>query len=226
MRIRRKKNINTRLAQCEDRLLIYNSEHLDFSTIVDTSIINYQQIFGNNNPVELEIGCGKGAFIVQKALQNPDINYIAVEKNENVLVQACENAVKQGIKNVYFVLVSAEYLLRIIPTNSISRIYLNFSCPFPKKKYACHRLTHARFLEIYTDLLVYDGEVVQKTDNSGLFEFSIEQFSKCGYVLYDVTLDLHKINEKDEIQTEYEKKFSALGMPIFRLKAKLKRKSA
>ena len=222
MRIRRKKNIDSRLSQCADKLLIYNSNNLDFSSLSDSNILDYKQIFKNDNPVELEIGCGKGSFITQKAMLNPDINYIAVEKNENVLVQACEMAIEQSLNNVYFILVSAEYLLRIIPIHSINRIYLNFSCPFPKKKYECHRLTHSRFLDIYTKLLTSDGEVVQKTDNSALFEFSIEQFSKCGFELYNISLNLHKLNEPNEIQTEYEKKFAALGMPIYRLKAKIK----
>ena len=119
--------------------------------------------------------------------------------------------------------VGAEKLGLYLPENSIGKIYLNFSCPFPKKRQAKHRLTHESFLEIYKKILVSDGRILQKTDNRILFESSIEQLSKCGFVLENVSLDLHSGDTADNIMTEYEKKFVDLGQPIYRLEAYLKK---
>lgn len=225
MRMRRKKNLNTRLDRCSDLLLPFVTVGLDSrSANLEKEYIDYRELFGNDNPVELEIGCGKGGFVCELAKQRPDVNYIAVEKTRNVLVAGCERAAREGIENIRFMNIGAEYLEKYLPEKSISRIYLNFSCPFPKKRYAGHRLTAPRFLAIYEKLLADGAEIHQKTDNQMLFEFSIEQLSTYGYAIKNVSLDLHKSGFEGNIETEYEKRFSAAGFPIYRLEAYLRQK--
>ena len=138
----------------------------------------------------------------------------------NVIVQACEKAQEAGLTNLKFLLVDAEALQVLLPAHCVSRIYLNFSCPFPKRRQAKRRLTHDRFLELYKRLLAPGGEIHQKTDNMGFFEFSIEAFSRCAFVLSEVSLDLHASGFEGNIVTEYEKRFSELGQPIYRLVAR------
>lgn len=223
MRMRRKKNLQTRLDHCREYAVDIVWETLEYGKTPEKHLINYEEVFSNANPVELEIGCGKGQFAVEIAKRNPDKNFLAVEINENVIVQAMEKAKKENLKNLRFMRVGAEKLGLYFPENSIGKIYLNFSCPFPKKRQAKHRLTHESFLEIYKKILVSDGRILQKTDNRILFESSIEQLSKCGFVLENVSLDLHSGDTADNIMTEYEKKFVDLGQPIYRLEAYLKK---
>ncbi len=223
MRMRRKKNLESRLEDCKSILFKIVTEDKNFATAIeDKQYFDYAEIFGNSNPVQMEIGCGKGQFICEIAKQNPDINYIAVEKSANVIVQACEKALESGLKNVYFIKGGAEYLPCFIPDGSIERLYLNFSCPFPKKKYANHRLTNRVFLSIYEKLLVPQGEIHQKTDNMHFFEYSIGELSDYGFTVKNVSLDLHNSDFEGNIVTEYEKRFSDLGQPIYRLEAYLK----
>ena len=223
MRMRRKKNLQTRLDHCREYAVDIVWETLEYGKTPEKHLINYEEVFSNANPVELEIGCGKGQFAVEIAKRNPDKNFLAVEINENVIVQAMEKAKKENLKNLRFMRVGAEKLGLYLPENSIGKIYLNFSCPFPKKRQAKHRLTHESFLEIYKKILVSDGRILQKTDNLILFESSIEQLSKCGFILENVSLDLHSGDPADNIMTEYEKKFVDLGQPIYRLEAYLKK---
>lgn len=133
MRMRKKKHLDERLEACGDYFIKVMSDDLNFETAIETKeYFDFREMFGNDNPVELEIGCGKGGFVTEKAKQNPDINFLAVEKIGNVIVSACESAMKNDLKNVRFVKCSAEYLEKYIRPKSISRIYLNFSCPYPK----------------------------------------------------------------------------------------------
>ena len=176
-------------------------------------------MFGNDNPVELEIGCGKGQFAAALASQYPERNLLAVEVNPNVVVQACEKAKAAGLQNLRFLMLGAEKLGVLLPDESISRIYLNFSTPFPKKRQAKRRLTHDSFLQIYRAILTDGGEILQKTDNRILFASSICAFSRCGFELSDVTLELHADEPEDNVMTEYESRFVSLGQPIFALKA-------
>ncbi len=220
MRMRKKKNLETRLSECEEYLLDADSEDRDFSKARENKkLYNFEEIFGNSNPVRMEIGCGKGTFVLETAKRNPNINFIAVEKVRNVIVAACEKVKEEGLSNVRFMASGAEYLPSFIPEGSIDLIYLNFSCPFPKAKYARHRLTHRYFLEIYRRLLKQGGEIHQKTDNMHFFEFSIEELSQSGYKIRNVSLDLHNSDFEGNIVTEYEKRFSDLGQPIYRLEA-------
>lgn len=222
MRMRKKKNLETRLECCQDNLIIIDREDRNFNSAkINKDYIDFNEFFGNDNPIYLEIGCGKGQFVCEMAKMHPEINFIAVEKVANVIVSACENAKKQNIDNIIFIKCGAEYLPSVIKPDSIGRIYLNFSCPFPKKKYASHRLTARPFLEIYSELLKKDAEIHQKTDNKGLFEFSIEQMSAYGFILKNVSLDLHNSDFEGNIVTEYEAKFVAEGLPIYRLEAYL-----
>ena len=226
MRMRRKKNLEIRLDNCGEYLFTIQSEDKNFRTAIEKKeYLDYRKIFDNDNPVHMEIGCGKGQFICEIAKRNPDINYIAVEKCANVIVQAVEKAMEEGVENVYFIKGGAEYLPKFIPDGSIERLYLNFSCPFPKKKYANHRLTNKSFLALYEMMLSDGAEIHQKTDNMHFFEYSIGEFSDYGYTLKNVSLDLHNSGFEGNIVTEYEKRFSDLGQPIYRLEAYLKHNS-
>ena len=223
MRMRRKRNLDQRLADCKDKLFEIITDELNFEkAIQNKEYLDFDKIFGNGNPSVLEIGCGKGKFACEYAKAHPEQNVIAVEKYGNVIVEACERAIEEGIDNLYFIKGNAEYLPKYIKDGSVERIFLNFSCPFPKNKYAIHRLTHHRFLSIYRLLLCDGGEIHQKTDNMHFFEFSIEEFSQNGFALKNVSLDLHHSGFEDNIMTEYEARFSSMGMPIYRLEAYIK----
>lgn len=223
MRMRRKKNLDERIEACRAVMLYMQcqNEHAG-DPLSEEFFASPQKTFGNDNPLYLEIGCGKGGFALEFARQNPDINLIALEKTPNVLVTGMEEQMRLGIENLpnlRFCLGQAEYLDHLFHEGTIDRLFLNFSCPFPKKQYANHRLTHARFLEIYRKVLKNGAEIHQKTDNMHFFEFSIEQFSANGFPLKNVSLDLHNSGFEGNIMTEYEKRFSEMGQPIYRLEA-------
>ncbi len=223
MRMRKKKHLPERLLSVGEMLYICNTEDKNFDTAVkEKEYIDLFSYFKNNNPIYLEIGCGKGRFSVEFAKRNPDINLVAVEKDSNVLITACEKAKNDDVKNLFFIKSGAEYLPKFLKDKSIGRIFLNFSCPFPKNKYASHRLTAPRFLEIYKNLLVEGGEIHQKTDNKKLFEFSLENLSEAGFTLKNISLDLHNSDFEGNIMTEYEEKFVSSGLPIYRLEAYIK----
>ncbi len=218
--MRKKKNLAERLDAVKDYLYISQSEDRNFKTAInDKDYIDFDTWFEEGRPLYLEVGCGKGRFACEYAKAHPEINLIAVEKDANVIVSACEMAQSMGLRNLRFIKCSAEYLERHIKPQSIERLFLNFSCPFPKKKYATHRLTHKNFLEIYKRILKPEAEVHQKTDNMHFFEFSIEQLSLNGFALKNVTLDLHNSDFEGNIMTEYEERFVNLGQPIYRLEA-------
>ncbi len=222
MRMRKKKYLDERLEAVSDFILDTDREERDFEKAVEIKeYFDFKEIFGNDNPVELEIGCGKGQFIFEMAKRCPDVNFIAVEKERNVVVGAVEKAKQAELENVRFIAGCAQYLPRFIPDKSIRRIYLNFSCPYPKEKYRKHRLTHSFFLKIYRKLLADGGEIHQKTDNMHFFEFSIEQFSQENFKIKNISLDLHNSSFEGNIVTEYEKRFSDLGQPIYRLEAQV-----
>lgn len=222
MRMRRKKNLDSRLAECDNLFEIITDE-LNFTEAVKKKeYLDFEKIFGNTNPTVIEVGCGKGQFACEYAKANPEQNVIAVEKYGNVIVNACEKVQSMGLRNLFFIKGNAEYLPKYIPESTAQRIFLNFSCPFPKNKYAAHRLTHKRFLDIYRQLLAPGGEIHQKTDNMHFFEFSIQEFSENGFALKNISLDLHSSGIEDNIVTEYEERFSSMGMPIYRLEAYIK----
>lgn len=225
MRMRKKKHLTERWQQCGNVFLgwlpDYISEQREREELAEK--FDCEKIFGNNNPICLEIGCGKGKFIQQLSEENPDKNFIAIEQTPNVLITAMERTEKSGVKNLRYYAGKAEYLEKILPQKSVELIYLNFSCPYPKERYAKHRLTHPLFLKIYSNLLTDSGYIKQKTDNRRLFEFSIESFSQNNWIMQNVSLDLHNSNIEGNIITEYEQKFTEMGMPIFYLEAFLKK---
>jgi len=221
MRMRRKKHLDERLVDVKDGLLFMeNRSQYGRPTEDDFIKIDLSKTFANDNPVYLEIGCGKGGFIIEMALKNPNKNYIAVEKDDNVCVTAIENAIKSGAKNLKFIICSAENLPFMFDAFSFDGIYLNFSCPYPKKTYANRRLTNPRFLDIYRKLLKPDGKIVQKTDNVDFFEYSLSSYAFCGYKVSEITYDLYDSEYRiDNIPTEYERKFVKDGIQICRLVA-------
>lgn len=219
MRMRRKKNLDAFVDMYPDILKILLPEEKNLNEILaKKEHLDLKQIFGDKE-IQLEIGCGKGSFICELAKQNPDKAFLAVEVSKNVIVEACKKVREANLTNVLFLNCAAQNLPRYLAPNTISRLYLNFSCPFPKYTYASHRLTHANFLNSYKEYLMPDAEIYQKTDNMHFFEFSIEQFTLCGYKLKNISLDLHNSNFEGNIVTEYEHKFASLGMPIYRLEA-------
>ncbi|WP_108306382.1 tRNA (guanosine(46)-N7)-methyltransferase TrmB [Metalysinibacillus jejuensis] len=185
----------------------------------------WQQVFGNTNPLHIEVGTGKGQFITGMALQNPNINYIGIELYDSVIVCALENAIEaKSPANLRLLKVNGADLNKYFAKNDVSRVYLNFSDPWPKVRHAKRRLTHEGFLKTYEDVLVDEGEIHFKTDNRGLFEYSLTSISAYGMLLTYVSLDLHANMPEDNIMTEYEEKFSAKGQPIYRLEAKFQLK--
>lgn len=178
----------------------------------------WKTLFGNNNPIHLEIGTGKGKFLLELAKQNPDINYIGIEKYSSVLYRALEKMREADLKNVCFIRFDAEYLTDIFGENEIRRIYLNFSDPWPKDRHAKRRLTSRRFLSRYKQCLHKDGEVIFKTDNRPLFEFSLEEIELSDWKINCKTYDLHNSEYVEaNIMTEYEERFVSEGKPIFML---------
>ena len=214
MRLRKKKNTPTRLE-------FYKDFFLDFSNATKeepTEYINFKEIFGNDNPVHIEIGAGKGDFITSLAKQNPDINYIAFEKCADVIAIAATKS--EGLCNLRFANLDAELLDSMFAPESVGRIYLNFSDPWPKGRHRRKRLTHKLFLKRYETVLVKGGEIHFKTDNVRLFRFSLLETKEYGMQWLLLTFDLHKEHPEGNIMTEYERRFSEMGYPIQKLIAK------
>lgn len=181
---------------------------------------NWQEVFQNDNPIHIEVGTGKGQFVTGMALANPDINYFGIELYDSVIVSALEKVLEANTPpNLRLLKVNGADLNKYFAKNDVSRVYLNFSDPWPKARHAKRRLTHEGFLKIYESILVDNGEVHFKTDNRGLFEYSLMSVSAYGMLLKYVSLDLHAKMPEDNIMTEYEEKFSAKGQPIYRLEA-------
>ena len=180
----------------------------------------WKEEFKNENPIHIEIGMGKGKFILEMAERNPEINYIGIEKYCSVLVRAVEKTENFEGENLRLIRMDAEEIEEVFAPEEVDRIYLNFSDPWPKDRHAKRRLTSARFLERYDHILAPDGRIMFKTDNRNLFDFSLEQIEEAGWILENYTYDLHnsKFNEGN-VMTEYEEKFSAKGNPICRLTA-------
>lgn len=177
----------------------------------------WHERFGNNNPIHIEIGSGKGQFVSGMARQNPNINYIGIEIQESVLVVALEKALLADVPNLQLLHVNGGQVTDYFEDGEVDQIYLNFSDPWPKKRHAKRRLTHESFLVGYEKVLPPFGELHFKTDNRGLFEYSLASFSQFGLVLKQVWLDLHQVEFPRNVMTEYEEKFSAKGHPIYRV---------
>lgn len=206
MRMRRKPNRDLRLENCSEIHIKNPAEYKG----------KWNTLFGNNSPLHLEIGCGKGSFITQLAELNPNINYIAMEKCTDVIIMAMEKVMAAGLKNVYFINGDAANLCDIFDNAEVSRIYINFCDPWKKSHHKKRRLTHSNFLSVYKVILVPGGELHFKTDNRKLFEFSLNEFAAFDVKMQNICLDLHNSNFEGNIVTEYEKAFSEKGFPIFR----------
>ncbi len=200
------------------------SDVLDASNYVIDTPQDYRgkwsSLFENNNPIRIEVGMGKGKFIVQLAKSNPDINYIGIEMYSSVLVRAVQKIEEEEIPNLLFICINAEELPLIFDEGEIDRIYLNFSDPWPKDRHAKRRLTSPKFMKRYDAVLKADGIVEFKTDNVDLFRYSLESIPEAGWTIKEYTEDLHNsAMAEGNVMTEYEEKFVKLGNNICKLVA-------
>ena len=175
---------------------------------------NYNKLFKNNNPIYVEIGMGKGKFIIDNAIKYPNINFIGIEKYDSVVVRAIQKLEDKDIPNLKIIRMDALEITDVFD-KEVSRIYLNFSDPWPKDRHEHRRLSSDIFLKKY-DLIFKDNKnIVMKTDNRNLFEYSVKSFVNYGYKINDISLDLHQASYPDNIMTEYEEKFVSKGNPIY-----------
>ena len=179
---------------------------------------NWQQVFGNDHPVHIEIGMGKGRFICEMAKTHPDINYIGIEKYSSVLLRAIQKMEEEPLPNLLFIRMDAENIDEVFDLDEVDRIYLNFSDPWPKDRHAKRRLPSKEFLARYDRFLKKAGVLEFKTDNRGLFDFAVEELPQAGWKLVKITYDLHHDEEmmQGNVMTEYEQKFSSMGNPIYK----------
>ncbi len=213
MRARKRKNTPERILACSDIYIGNPKENKEA----------FLEYFKGNVPVHLEIGCGKGDFVVGMAKKHPEIKFLAIEKVPDVAVIAMEKVYREELQNVRFVCMDAFDLPEVTSPYKFDRIYLNFSDPWPKKRHARRRLTSEIYLDIYKKILSKNGEIHFKTDNADLFAYSLESFAENGYITKNTTDDLHNsIWAKDNVITEYEANFSAKGFSIHRTEAYLK----
>lgn len=178
----------------------------------------WRVLFGNDHPLRIEIGMGKGRFIMDLARMHPEINYVGIEKYSSVLLRGIQKMETDPLPNLYFIRMEAEEIADVFGREEVERIYLNFSDPWPKDRHAKRRLPSREFLKRYDEILVRDGVIEFKTDNKDLFRFALEELEPAGWRLLQMTEDLHH-DEKmlvGNVMTEYEEKFSALGNPIYK----------
>lgn len=208
MRRRKKKGADLKLLSFEN--LVIKGDEIDFKG-------NWNEKFQNDNPIHVEFGTGRGKFLTTLAKQNPNINYIAMEMKEEVLLKAVEKAVENELNNILFIWGDVNNILDYFDKGELSRVYINFCDPWPKKRWYKRRLTYRGFLENYKNLLKDDGEIHFKTDNEKLFEFSLNEFSEVNLKLKNITLDLANSDYEGNVTTEYEDKFMSYGMKIYRV---------
>ena len=199
MRLRKKPHIDEKL-----------QAFADFVTVGDAAPF----VKNLSRKLYVEVGTGKGDFISQIAERNPQINFVGMEVEATVVLAAARKVREKNLSNVRLLVCDVNRIAEIFLEHAVDRLYINFCDPWPKKRHAKRRLTHANFLELYRKILAPDGEIFFKTDNRGLFDFSLEQFATAGLDVRDVTNDLHASEPADNIRTEYETKFSAEGVPI------------
>ena len=211
MRLRKVKNIEEKILQYSNIII------LDLNSRKG----KWHQLFGNNNPIYLEIGTGKGQFIMNNAIKYPNINFIGCEISDSVIYKAAKKISDKEIKNLFLINVDAFKLDEVFEKNEVEKIFLNFSDPWPKSRHEKRRLTSEPFLNVYKKILIDDGFVEFKTDNRKLFEYSIMKFNELKYEIVELSLDLHS-DQEDIITTEYEDKFTSLGQVIYYTKVRLK----
>ena len=186
----------------------------------EKNIGKWNEVFKNRNDIYIEIGMGKGKFIIENAIKYPNINFIGIEKYDSVMVRAVEKLENKKLSNLKLIILDAHNIDKIFD-KEISRIYLNFSDPWPKKRHAHRRLTSNTFLKLYDKIFKDDNDIIMKTDNKDLFAYSIESLSQNGYILHDVSLNL--LEDENNITTEYEDKFRSKDICINKLQAIKKR---
>lgn len=178
----------------------------------------FHELFGNHNPIRIEVGMGKGRFIMEMAARNPQVNFIGIERYSSVLLRALQKRAELELPNIFFMCVDAKELAEFFEPGEIEKIYLNFSDPWPKDRHAKRRLTSPDFMKVYDQVLCGDGTVEFKTDNQGLFAYSLEAIPEAGWRIDAFTEDLHHSPMAEgNVMTEYEMKFSAMGNPICKL---------
>lgn len=216
----RKSRLDERIAECADIVTVADMTEKNMARAALTpEYIDFNRVFGNKNPVHLEIGCGKGKFVAGMSARFKDINFVACEKISNVLIEALERVKSEKSTNVYFLNCAAEVLAKYFKAGSVEKIYLNFSNPLPKEGYKKQRLTHPRFLNIYRGLLKKGGLVVQKTDDKNFFLFSLKSFKEAGFEIVSVC-ENYPAPDPDDVETEHEKKFRDMGKNIYRIIAR------
>lgn len=178
-----------------------------------------KEFFSKDQPLHIEVGTGMGTFITTLAENNPDINYVGIEIDKNVMIRVTEKVVDLGLENVRLVLLDANKLMDYFNENEVDKVYLNFSDPWPKNRHAKRRLTHSNFLSSYKQLLKENSIVEFKTDNRGLFEFSLISMNTYGMKFENLNLDVHDDESETNIRTEYEEKFSQRGHKIYWIQA-------
>lgn len=217
----KKSRLEERIEACADIVKIADLSDKNMKRAALTpEYVPFNDIFGNNNPIYLEIGCGKGKFACEMAKKLPEANFIACEKISNVLIEALERAKTEKIKNIYFLNCAAEVLQKYFPQGSVERIYLNFSNPLPKEGYKKQRLTHPRFLSIYGGLLKKGGLILQKTDDEDFYKISLESYKEAGFEVLS-TCENYLLSEKEDVETEHERRFKDMGKHIFRVVVKV-----
>jgi len=183
---------------------------------------SWNQVFENNNEIYLELGCGMGRFISEKAKLNPNINYVAIDLKDEVLVNTLKKVVEAEVTNARIIPLNIQQIEGVFSKDEIAKIYINFCNPWPKDRHKKRRLTHTRFLTEYKKFLKPNSEIWFKTDDTELFEESIEYFKECGFEIKYLTYDLHNSDFTENIVTEYEEKFTSMGMKTMFLIGKLK----
>lgn len=220
--MRKKGNLEKRLGECAGILTVADLKNKNMlSAAREREYLDVEKIFGENKPLRIEIGCGKGKFICETAAAEGDVSFIAVEKISNVIVDACERALRENLKNVYFLNCAAEVLPKYIRPRAAEIIYLNFSNPLPKEGYKKQRLTHPRFLGLYRELLCDGGKIIQKTDDRAFYLFSLESYARAGYKILSVCEDLAASPVAGDAETEHEQRFKAQGKRIYRIVAEV-----
>ena len=216
MRIRKKKHLAERVEKVKDVMLIADTDEPNaLLAAKNKKYFDYADLFGNDNPVEVEIGCGKGGFVAEKAKRNPNVNFFAVELLQNIAVMAAENIKNARLNNVKIFNCGADYLARYIKPESVRAVYLNFSPPFPGKRYENRRLTKPELVAFYKEILCDGGLIRQKTDDKDFFVYSYKTLEKSGF-----SVNTEEVCCSDNVETEYEKKFRNSGFNIYGLIAK------
>lgn len=210
MRLRKVKDVEEKILEYSNIIILNPKEYRG----------KWQQLFKNDNPIYLEIGMGKGKFIRENALRNPNINYIGCELSQSIIYKAAKEVI--NIPNLLLLNYDAFNLNECFSEGEISKIYLTFSDPWPKSRHEKRRLTADSFLNVYKSILIDDGIIEFKTDNRKLFEFSVMKFNQMKYDILELSLDLHHSGYENIITTEYEEKFMAKGQVIYFIKVRVK----